>query len=45
MQGHAIEELKRSVADLKRRLGQHDNLSMIKHPAPRGTGIQYVQDV
>ena len=27
MQGHAIEELKRSVADLKRRLGQHDNFN------------------
>ena len=27
MQGHTIEELKRSVADLKRRLGQHDNFN------------------
>ena len=41
MQGHAIEELKRSVADLKRRLGQHDNFntppSMKKGSSTSGT--------
>ena len=41
MQGHVIEELKLSVADLKRRLGQHDNFntppSMKKGSSTSGT--------
>ena len=41
MQGYMIEELKRSVADLKHRLGQHDNFntppSMKKGSSTSGT--------